>query len=166
MRGSVECAPHTVRRPHEQEVRCGPSCSQSSLVRRWPAQLCSALRQEGRARANRNFRAVEITTQKIRLSSCPNIFAMSINTASPTPFIPDSSELRELNFWAVSDEVCGQNANRTKCQPDIMPTKGWHFVRTFICGWHFVRPKFLVGILSGSSQHVLAFCHNHENHIL
>ena len=52
--------------------------------------------------------------------------------------------------------VCGQNANRTKCQPDIMPTKGWHFVRTDFCGWHFVRPNFLVGILSGSSQHVLA----------
>ena len=39
----------------------------------------------------------------------------------------------------------GQNANL-----------GWHFVRTFFCGWHFVRPNFLVGILSGSSQHVLA----------
>ena len=48
----------------------------------------------------------EVTTQKIQLSSCPNIFAMSINTASPTPFIPDSSELRELNFWAVSDKMC------------------------------------------------------------
>ena len=46
--------------------------------------------------------------------------------------------------------VVGQNANRTKCQPDIMPTKGWHFVRTFFCGWHFVRPNFLVGILSES----------------
>ena len=45
-------------------------------------------------------------------------------------------------------EVCGQNANRPKCQPDIMPTKGWHFV----------RPNFLVGILSGPSKHVLAFC--------
>ena len=54
--------------------------------------------------------------------------------------------------------VCGQNANRTKCQPDIMPTKGWHFVRPFFSGWHFVRPNFLVGILSGPSQHVLAFC--------
>ena len=59
--------------------------------------------------------------------------------------------------------VCGQNANRTKCQPDIMPTKGWHFVRTYFCGWHFVRPNFLVGILSGPSQHVLVFCPNHEN---
>ena len=39
-----------------------------------------------------------------------------------------------------------------------MPTKGWHFVRTFFCGWHFVRPNFLVGILSGPSKHVLAFC--------
>ena len=39
-----------------------------------------------------------------------------------------------------------------------MPTKGWHIVRTFFCGWHFVRPNFLVGILSGPSQHVLAFC--------
>ena len=67
------------------------------------------------------------------------------------------------------------NGVRTKCQPDIMPTKGWHFVRTFFCGWHyvriyfcgwhFVRPNFLVGILSGPSQHVLAFCLNHENHI-
>ena len=47
---------------------------------------------------------------------------------------------------------------RTKCQPDIMPTKGWHFVRPFFSGWHFVRPNFLVGILSGPSQHVLAFC--------
>ena len=61
--------------------------------------------------------------------------------------------------------VVGQNANRTKCQPDIMPTKGWNYVRTFFCGWHFVRPKFLVGILSRPSQHVLAFCRNHENHI-
>ena len=48
----------------------------------------------------------------------------------------------------VCMEVVGQNANRTKCQPDIMPTKGWYFVRTFFCGWHFVRPNFLV----------LAFC--------
>ena len=31
--------------------------------------------------------------------------------------------------WA---QVCGQNANRTKCQPDIMPTKGWHFVQTYL----------------------------------
>ena len=54
--------------------------------------------------------------------------------------------------------VVGQNANRTKCQPDIMPNKGWHFVRAFFCGWHFVRPNFLVGILSGPSKHVLAFC--------
>ena len=58
----------------------------------------------------------------------------------------------------ISQVVCGQNANRTKCQPDIMPTKGWHFVRTFFRGWHFVRPNFLVGILSGPSQHVLVFC--------
>ena len=36
----------------------------------------------------------------------------------------------------------------TKCQPDIMPTKGWHFVRIFFFSWHFVRPNFLVGILS------------------
>ena len=55
-------------------------------------------------------------------------------------------------------KVVGQNANRTKCQPDIMPTKGWHFVQPFFSGWHFVRPNFLVGILSGPSQHVLAFC--------
>ena len=54
--------------------------------------------------------------------------------------------------------MVGQNANRTKCQPDIMPTKGWHFVRPFFSGWHFVRPNFLVGILSGPSQHVLVFC--------
>ena len=59
--------------------------------------------------------------------------------------------------------VCGQNANRTKCQPDIMPTKGWHFVGTYFCGWHFVHPNFLVGILSGPSQHVLAFWPSHEN---
>ena len=59
--------------------------------------------------------------------------------------------------------LTGQNANRTKCQPDIMPTKGWHFVRIFFFSWHFVRPNFLVGILSGPSQHVLAFCPNHEN---
>ena len=58
----------------------------------------------------------------------------------------------------------GQNANRTKCQPNIMPTQGWHFVRTFFCGWHFVRPKFLVGILSGPSQHVLAFCHSTQDY--
>ena len=31
--------------------------------------------------------------------------------------------------------VVGQNANRTKCQPDIMPTKGWHFVRIFKKVW-------------------------------
>ena len=30
-------------------------------------------------------------------------------------------------------------------------------------GWHFVRANYLVGILSGPSQHVLAFCLNHEN---
>ena len=62
---------------------------------------------------------------------------------------------RQFPTWDVSrasvDAVVGQNANRTKCQPDIMPTKGWHFVLTFFCGWHFVRPNFLVGILSGPS---------------
>ena len=47
-----------------------------------------------------------------------------------------------------------------------MPTKGWHFVRTYFCGWHFVCPDFLVGILSGPSQHVLTFCPNHENPVL
>ena len=55
------------------------------------------------------------------------------------------------------------NGVRTKCQPDIMPTKGWHFVRTYFCGWHFVHSNFLVGILSGPSQHVLAFWPSHEN---
>ena len=48
--------------------------------------------------------------------------------------------------------VVGQNANQTKCQLDIMPTKGWHFVRTFFCGWHFVRPNFW-----------LTFCPEHLN---
>ena len=52
-----------------------------------------------------------------------------------------------LGKTEVLSLVCGQNANRTKCQPDIMPTKGWYFVRTYFCGWHFVRPNFLVGIL-------------------
>ena len=46
----------------------------------------------------------------------------------------------------------GQIANRTKCQPDKMPTKGWHIVRTFFCGWHLVRPNFW-----------LAFCPEHLN---
>ena len=41
---------------------------------------------------------------------------------------------------------------RTKCQPDKMPTKSWHFVQTFYCGWHFVRPNFWS-----------AFCPNHLN---
>ena len=41
---------------------------------------------------------------------------------------------------------------RKKCQPDKMPTKGWHFVRTFYCGWHFVRANFW-----------LAFCPDHLN---
>ena len=41
---------------------------------------------------------------------------------------------------------------RTKCQLDKMPTKGWHFVRTFFCGWHFVRPNFW-----------LTFCPEHLN---
>ena len=50
------------------------------------------------------------------------------------------------------NRVVRQNANRTKCQPDIMPTNGWHFVRTFFCGWHFVRPNFW-----------LTFCPEHLN---
>ena len=75
-----------------------------------------------------------------------------------------SSEIPQLIYTNLDTRVVGQNANRTKCQPDIMPTKGWHFVRIFFCGWHFVRPNFLVGILSGPSQHVLAFFPNHENH--
>ena len=67
-------------------------------------------------------------------------------------------ELQHKHPWTTVIEhslflsVCGQNANRTKCQPDIMPTKGWHFVRTFDCGWHFVRPNFW-----------LAFCLEHLN---
>ena len=44
-----------------------------------------------------------------------------------------------------------------------MPTKGWHFARTFL--WlAFCPSQFLVGILSGTSRHVLALCPNHEKY--
>ena len=71
------------------------------------------------------------------------------------------SEMRN-SWWRKT--VVGQNANRTKCQPDIMPTKGWHIVRTLFCGWHFVRPNFLVGIFSWPSKHVLALCPKQIEH--
>ena len=58
--------------------------------------------------------------------------------------------------------VVGQNANRTKCQPDIMPTKGWHFVRTFFCGWHFVR-TFFCGWHFVRPNFWLTFCPEHLN---
>ena len=61
--------------------------------------------------------------------------------------------------WTRSSRSCGTKScsptlqgGRTKCQPDEMPTKSWHFVRTFFCGWHFVRPNFW-----------LAFCLEHLN---
>ena len=53
--------------------------------------------------------------------------------------------------WCVDKMPTGQNANRTKCQPRLAFCPG-----LFFHGWHFVRTNFLVGILSGPSQHVLA----------
>ena len=50
-----------------------------------------------------------------------------------------------------------QNANQTKCQPDKMPK-----CPDFLLWLVFCPSHFLVGILSGPSQHVLAFCQNHE----
>ena len=44
------------------------------------------------------------------------------------------------------NRVVRQNANRTKCQPDKMPTGLFS----------------VVGILSGTSQHVLTLCPNHQ----
>ena len=55
---------------------------------------------------------------------------------------------------AANNAEDGHHSVRTKCQPDKMPTKGWHFVRSFYCGWHFVRPNFW-----------LAFCLDHLNMI-
>ena len=87
--------------------------------------------------------------------------------------LPFLSDLYFLILWwyhfmlvlvLVTFQVVGQNANQTKCQPDIMPTKGWHIVRTFFCGWHFVRPNFLVGIFSWPSKHVLALCPKQIEH--
>ena len=49
-----------------------------------------------------------------------------------------------------------RQGGRTKCQPDKMPTWVGILSVTFFCGWHFVRTNFLVGILSGPSQEVLA----------
>ena len=46
---------------------------------------------------------------------------------------------------------------RTKCQPDKMPTEQNANQRLAFC-----PSQFLVGILSGTSQHVLALCPNHE----
>ena len=81
------------------------------------------------------------------------------------PLTLEYGDIYYHHWWSISHDsllnVVGQNANRTKCQPDIMPTKGWHFVRTYFCGWHFVHPNFLVGILSGPSQHVLAVWPSH-----
>ena len=64
------------------------------------------------------------------------------------------------NFWLAFcpdhlnhyGHLVPDDGGRTKCQPDKMPTKGWHFVRPFFCGWHFVRPNFW-----------LAFCPEHLN---
>ena len=53
------------------------------------------------------------------------------------------------------NRVVRQNANRTKCQPDKMPTG------LFL--WLAFRPsQLLVSILSGTSQHVLTLCPNHQ----
>ena len=53
-------------------------------------------------------------------------------------------------------KVVGQNANRAKCQPDKMPTEGWHLVWTLFCAWHFVHPIFCVAF---SPDHLNMFWH-------
>ena len=60
-------------------------------------------------------------------------------------------------FRCVDKMPTGQNANRTKCQPRLAFCPG-----LFFHGWHFVRTNFLVGILSGPSQHVLASPPQHQ----
>ena len=86
-----------------------------------------------------------VTTRLISL-------AFKLSRALPSIFSATTGNCWGHGTWRVSRKVCGQNANRTKCQPDIMPTKGWHFVQTYLCGWHFVRPNFW-----------LAFCLDHLN---
>ena len=63
--------------------------------------------------------------------------------------------------------VFGKKGVRTKCQLDKMPTGRNANQRLALCPdfllWlAFCPSQFLVGILSGPSQHVLAFCQNHE----
>ena len=62
---------------------------------------------------------------------------------------------------------------RTKCQPDKMPTgrnanQKLAFCPDFFLWLAFCPSQFLVGILSRTSQHVLALCPNHEkcDHVL
>ena len=71
-----------------------------------------------------------------------------------------------LHLWFILTHcpslVCGQ-----KCQPDKMPTGRNANQRLALCPdflfWlAFCPSQFLVGILSGPSQDVLAFCQNHE----
>ena len=60
-----------------------------------------------------------------------------------------------------------KNGVRKKCQLDKMPTRQnanqrLAFCPDFLLWLAFCPSQFLVGILSGPSQHVLAFCQNHE----
>ena len=128
---------------------CGPRRSRRSRDRMINCS-CTSLQRGGGGNRSWHFKW-EIQRQK---------WAKYSSLSDPCLIIPYA--YHELIYSMLFLRVCGQNANRTKCQPDIMPTKGWYFVPTYFCGWHFVRPNFLVGILSGPSQHVLAYCQNHE----
>ena len=79
----------------------------------------------------------------LKLKQSPNSVVGDLEFGSDS-----KAELLSI-FWAISliwwkhsnikSLLCIWQGGRTKCQPDIMPTKGWHYVRTFFCGWHFTH---------------------------
>ena len=63
----------------------------------------------------------------------------------------DNIIIMSLNCWWLDKMPFGQNANQRLA-----------FCTDFFLWLAFCLSQFLVGILSGPSQDVLAFCQNHE----
>ena len=94
----------------------------------------------------------------VKLSSYPSLLSLRKNyetLSTHKPWHLEKSD--ETLFQGESNCTLTNQDGRTKCQPDKMATGQNANQRLAFC-----PPQFLVGILSGTSQHVLALCRNHD----
>ena len=104
----------------------------------------------------------------VKLSSYPSLLSLRKNyetLSTHKPWHLEKSD--ETLFQGESNCTLTNQDGRTKCQPDKMATgqnanQRLAFCPHFLLWLAFCPSQFLVGILSGPSQHVLAFCQNHE----